>query len=162
MDGKTRARVLWCVFGLILLNAAENAAAQETWDDAMKAYRTYQMLDEQGKYRQALPYAKRVVDLALKIKGENDPNYLTSLNNLACLYHDMGDHGKALPLYTQALEIRRNLLGKEHLDVAESLNNLATLHDDMGEGGKALPLYTQALEIKKKALGEEHPGVARG
>jgi tetratricopeptide (TPR) repeat protein len=78
---------------------------------------------------------------------------VSSLNNLAELYHSAGDYTKAEPLLQRALKIREEALGPDHPNTATSLNNLAGLHSDMGDYAKAEPLYQRALKISEKALG---------
>ena len=115
MKRPRRALTFPCMLALLCLVFSASAQGQETWADAMKASRAYQALEKQGKYREALPYAQRVVDIVRKVKGENDPDYAAGLNNLALLYKTMGEYAKAEPLYKQALEIFKNELGDSHL-----------------------------------------------
>ena len=113
-----------------------------------------------GAYDRAEPLYRQALEIRKKALGEEHPDYATSLNNLAALYHAMGAYDRAEPLYRQALEIRKKALGEEHPDYATSLNNLAELYHAIGTYDRAEPLYRQALEIRKKALGEEHPDYA--
>ena len=117
-------------------------------------------LYQQGRYEQAVSIAMEVCDLSRQAHGEDDPDYATSLNNLALLYNSMGNYAAAERLNRQALEIRRKALGEDDPDYAASLNNLALLYDMMGNYGAAEPLYRQASEIWCKALGEDHPDYA--
>jgi tetratricopeptide (TPR) repeat protein len=70
-------------------------------------------LYEAGLLEQAIPVARELRDLQRQRGGEALPDFATSLNNLAVLYHEMGDHAAALPLYRQALEVRRTALGED-------------------------------------------------
>ena len=133
---------------------------QGTWKDVLAAYKAYDALVKQGKYAEALPHAQRITNIVRKLKGEKDPDYAQSLNNLALLYDRMGDYGNALPLYTQALQMRKKLLRDGHPDVGEAMNNLGLLYKHMGEYGKALPLLTQALKTYKKVPRADNPEVA--
>jgi CHAT domain-containing protein/Tfp pilus assembly protein PilF len=113
-----------------------------------------------GKYEEALPYAKQVLEIIEKTLGKNHPSTAQSLNNLALLYYETGRYSEAEPLLKRALEIKEKALGKEHPDTAISLNSLALLYDKTGRYSKAEPLYKRALEIHEKALGKEHPSTA--
>jgi tetratricopeptide (TPR) repeat protein len=113
-----------------------------------------------GKYQEAIPIARQLLEMAEKINGPEHPFTVGSLNNLAALYDSTGDYAKAEPLYRRALAIREKALGAEHPDTAASLNNLAVLYDSMGDYAKAEPLYRRALAIREKALGPEHPFTA--
>jgi tetratricopeptide (TPR) repeat protein len=52
-------------------------------------------LYQQGKYKEAIPLAEKLVALTRQMKGEDDPDTAQSLNNLAVLYQYMGDYAKA-------------------------------------------------------------------
>ncbi|WP_235440906.1 tetratricopeptide repeat protein, partial [Limnoraphis robusta] len=117
-------------------------------------------LYEQGRYDEAIPLAKRVLEMYQKLLGDEHPYVAASLNGLALLYHSQGRYSEAEPLLIQALEMTRKLLGDEHPDIAQSLNNLAALYESQGRYSQAEPLYKQALEMRQKLLGEEHPHVA--
>ena len=114
-------------------------------------------LRDRAQYAEAEPLYKQAMEIRRTALGERHPDYATSLNNLAVLYHAMGRHAEAEPLYKQAMEICRTALGERHPDYAASLNNLALLYDAMGRHAEAEPLYKQAMEIRRTALGERHP-----
>ena len=92
--------------------------------------------------------------------GADHPDYATSLNNLAWLYHDMGNYAAAEPLLRQASDICRTTLGANHPGYATNLNNLALLYHDMGNYAAAEPLLRQASDICRTALGADHPDYA--
>ncbi len=58
-----------------------------------------------GDYASAEPLFRQALEIRRAALGEGHPDYATSLNNLAGLYHAMGDHAAAVPLYRQAIEI---------------------------------------------------------
>jgi len=112
-----------------------------------------------GKYREALPYYEKALELAPRALGENSPDTATILNNLAGLYQEMGQYAKAESLHQRSLRIREKL-GKDTLDVAQSLHNLAIVYMDTGQYGKAEPLSQRSLQIREAKLGKDHPEVA--
>jgi len=117
-------------------------------------------LYQEGCYEEAVGVADQAVDLARRYLGEQHPDFVTCLNNLAALYKKMGNYVAAEPLYRQALEIHRQALGEQHPDFAASLNSLTLLYAAMGNHAAAEPLYRQALEIRRQVLGEQHPDFA--
>jgi tetratricopeptide (TPR) repeat protein len=117
-------------------------------------------LYREGKFREAIPLAEKVVFLTKRAKGEEHPDTATSLNDLAELYEAVGDYTKAEPLYQKALAIRQKVLGPHSLLTGASLNNLAGLYKDTGDYPKAEPLYRKALAICRKVLGSWHPDTA--
>ena len=118
--------------------------------------RIYKLFAE-GKYQEAIPVAKKVVEIARHVRGPEDPDTALSLNNLGELYKAIGEYTTAEPLLKEALRIRQKVLGSEHPDTAESFNNLAELYQAMGEYVKAESRYQEALRICQKVLGPEHP-----
>ena len=138
---------------LQLAQSAELQEAEKLNQQVMQLYR-------QGKYREAIPLAEKVLAIIEKILGEEHPDVATSLNNLAALYQAQGNYTKAEPLYRRALAIYEKVLGEEHPDVATSLNNLAQLYRVQRNYIKAEPLYERALAIYEKVFGSEHPDVA--
>ena len=117
-------------------------------------------LYQQGRYREAIPIAEKVLTISEKVLGPEHPNTATSLNNLAELYRNMGAYDKAEPLYRRSLAIREKVLGPDHPDTAQSLNNLGLLYNSLGAYEKAEPLYRRSLAIKEKVMGPEHPNTA--
>ncbi len=95
-----------------------------------------------------------------KAHGKNDPEYATTLNNLASLYKLRHKYSRAELLYKQALSIRENVLGPNHPDVAISLSNIATLYYSQGKHAMAEQLYKEALAILEKTLDPGHPDIA--
>jgi tetratricopeptide (TPR) repeat protein len=112
---------------------------------------------QRGRWRDALPLARRAREVRLEILGEKHRDSIESTVNLASLYRDMGDYRKALPLIEQTRDLSRKLLGEQHPDYPNSLDNLAQLYQAMGDYRKALPLYEQALSLRKQLRGKEHP-----
>jgi CHAT domain-containing protein/tetratricopeptide (TPR) repeat protein len=144
----------------LTLRARLSPADEKTLEQAAKLGQQVKRLDRQGKFKEALPLAQKVVELLKKLLTEKHPAYATSLNNLALLYLDMGEYRKALPLLEQARDLTKKLLTANHPDYARSLNNLAGLYRAMGEYQKALPLFEQARNLYKKLLTENHPAYA--
>jgi tetratricopeptide (TPR) repeat protein len=94
--------------------------------------RQFLELYSSGKYEQAIPIAKKLLEATQRERGPTHPDTALSLNNLAELYRATGAYAKAEPLCQHALAIREKALGPTHPDTAQSLNNLAALYDDMG------------------------------
>jgi tetratricopeptide (TPR) repeat protein len=135
-------------------------ASRSDDDDFNLLNQQVQTLFKQGKYKEAIPLAEEAVELARRVRGPEDTETATSLNNLGELYSNMHQYGKAEPPLQEALRIRQKALRPEHPDTAQSLDNLAELYRAMGEYAKAEPLYQEALRIQQKVLGSEHPDTA--
>ena len=134
-------------------------AAEDELPEAMDML--YRMFME-GKnvelnYREALKWAERLVDFYTKKYGEEDPDTLTFLNNLAYTYGQLGDHKKVLELLEKSYKIQCRTIGEEHPDTLTSLNNLAHTYGELGDYQNALKLNIKVYELSCKVPGEEHP-----
>ncbi|MDJ0521640.1 MAG: CHAT domain-containing protein [Planctomycetota bacterium] len=118
-------------------------------------------LYREGKYREAAPVARQVLELRERALGPDHPDVATSLNNLAAMLEALGEYKQARPLYERALRIWEKASGPEHEDVGTGLNNLAALLRTLGEYEEARPLYERALAIWEKTYGPDDPNVAR-
>jgi len=157
------AGIFCAVFFCLSLLFSHSAFGQkQALDEAKQLNQKASELYKAGKYNEAIPYAKQVLEIYEKILGKDHPNVATSLNNLAGLYKVIGRYSEAEPLYKRSLEIREKAFGREHPSVAQSLYNLAGLYAFIGgRYAEAEPLHKRALEIYEKALGREHPSVAQ-
>jgi hypothetical protein len=110
-----------------------------------------------GEYDRALTLFEECLAKRKCVLGDDHPDTLDSLNNVAESLKHMGQYDRALPLLQLCLAKRRCALGEDHLDTLESFNNLAGLFCRIGELDCALPLLEQCVATSKRALGEEFP-----
>ncbi|WP_442946487.1 tetratricopeptide repeat protein [Nostoc sp. 'Peltigera malacea cyanobiont' DB3992] len=92
--------------------------------------------------------------------GEEHPDFVESLSNLAEIYKLLGKYTEAEHLVLQVLALKKSLLGEEHPDIAEILNKLGVIYYSLGKYAEAEPLYLKALEMRKRLFQEEHPYIA--
>jgi tetratricopeptide (TPR) repeat protein/tRNA A-37 threonylcarbamoyl transferase component Bud32 len=92
-----------------------------------------------------------------QLLGHDDPDTLSTLNNLADLYQRLSRYDEAEALYKQVLEARRRTRGAGHHDTLTSMNDLATLYDARGRYGEAEALYKQALDALRDTQAPDHP-----
>ncbi len=155
-------RFLIVIFAVLLFSLSGPSDVLAQSDDLMKSYRQYQALYKAGKYREAIPHAKRVLELAEKEFGPSHETYAIFLNNLAGLYLAQGSYAQAEPLYRRSLAIAEKVLGPDHPNVGTALGDLAGLYQAQGRYGEAEPLLRRDLPILEKALGPNHPDVGTG
>ncbi len=117
-----------------------------------------------GYSQWVLGYPEKAISLLIKARatfidlvGPDDPNTLTSMNNLALGYLDAGEPDKAVPLFEETLKLRKTRLGHDHPDTLTSMNNLASGYRDAGQIDKVLPLLEETLKLTKAKLGPDHP-----
>jgi len=56
---------------------------------------------------------EKVLEVQRRILGKEHPDTLTSMNNLALTYSDLGRTNDAMALQETVLEVRRRILGEE-------------------------------------------------
>jgi hypothetical protein len=61
--------------------------------------------------------------------GENHPNTLISINNLAVVYDKQSQHKMAHSLHEECLDKKKSMLGDTHIYVLSSMSNLAVLYN---------------------------------
>ncbi|MCJ1277133.1 hypothetical protein MMC21_004943 [Puttea exsequens] len=115
------------------------------------------VLGENGLTRDALQLTERVVELRKSNLGENHPDTLTSMHNLAIRYSEAGRRAEALQLTEQVVEFSKSKLGEDHPDTLASMHNLANRYSEAGRRAEALQLTEQVVKLRKSKLGEDHP-----
>ncbi|KAF8165745.1 hypothetical protein B0H34DRAFT_251302 [Crassisporium funariophilum] len=117
------------------------------YDDA---YSSIAMVFDEGGYKsEAEQLWRQVLDMRKKGLGDEHPDTLTSMGNLATTLED----GEELQM--QVLEIRKRTLGDEHPDTLISMGNLAATYSKQGDWDKAEELEVQVMEKRKRVLGAE-------
>ncbi|KAK7582824.1 hypothetical protein V3481_012122 [Fusarium oxysporum f. sp. vasinfectum] len=113
--------------------------------------------DYEGHWEEAEQYGIGAVKLRTEILGEEHPDTLTSMGNLASTYWNQGRLKEAEELQVDVMEIRKRVLGEEHPDTLTSMANLASTYWNQGRLKEAEELQVDVMEIQKRVLGEEHP-----
>jgi serine/threonine-protein kinase len=108
-----------------------------------------------------VPETVKVWDQAFAIRrqefGDDHPDTLISMNNLAIAYVDAGQLERAVPLLEQVLKGQRATLGDDHPDTLISMNNLAVAYFNASQLNRAIPLLEQVLKAERAKLGDDHP-----
>jgi len=65
-----------------------------------------------------------------RMLGDEHPDTLLAIDNLAFTLRDLGDVAGARKLQEELLGVRRRTLGDEHPDTVVAMSNLAALHDE--------------------------------
>ena len=95
--------------GLWLTPGATYGQSRELID----AFNRTVTLSGQGRYQEALPFARKAVRLGEQEFGANHPTFAIFLSNLAVLYGEQGRYAEAEPLLERALAIAEKALGPE-------------------------------------------------
>jgi tetratricopeptide (TPR) repeat protein len=91
-------------------------------------------------YPQAQQQLERTVDLRKRVLGPEDPDTLTSMDELGVLYNLEGKYTPAEALLTKVSEARQRVLGSNHKDTLTALADLALTISYQGDDARAEPL----------------------
>ena len=100
-------------------------------------------------------FCKRALYGREKALGNEHPDTLTSLNDLANLLTDKRDYEGAEALYRRALELRERVLGSEHQNTLTTVNDIGNLLDRF-RSEEAEVFHRRAWEGRERVLGVEH------
>jgi hypothetical protein len=75
---------------------------------------------------------KLVLNKMFMLLGEEHPDTITAMNNLANTLRDQGQLEEAAKMLRAVLEKRRRILGEEYPDTISAMNNLAITLGDQG------------------------------
>ncbi|KAJ6025063.1 hypothetical protein N7540_005860 [Penicillium herquei] len=89
--------------------------------------------------------------------GEDHPNTLGSIANLALTYSNQGRWEEAEQLQVQVMKTSKTKLGEDHPDTLSSMANLALTYSNQGRWEEAKQLQVQVMKTSKTKLGEDHP-----
>jgi serine/threonine-protein kinase len=110
-----------------------------------------------GRADEAELLIRSVLEIRTQRLGEDHPDSLRSLNQLADFLFSQRRLDEVEILDRKTLEIRRRVLGDEHPDTLRSLNGLAATYFNQGRYSEAVPLFEEGLEIRRRTLGDSHP-----
>ncbi|KAK0729439.1 hypothetical protein B0H67DRAFT_479222 [Lasiosphaeris hirsuta] len=111
----------------------------------------------QGRWKDAEKFQLKAVKWRKVVLGDEHPDTLTSIANLASTYRNQGRWKEAETLEVQVMEMRKKVLGDEHPDTLTSIANLASTYWNQGRWKEAETLQVQVMEMRKKVPGDEHP-----
>ncbi|USP76252.1 kinesin light chain 3 [Curvularia clavata] len=160
---ETRKRVLGKEHLSTLISMANLASTYEKqgrWKEAEEL--EVQVMEislrwKQGRWKEAEELLVQVTEMSLRVLGEEHPNTLTSIANLASTYRKQGRWKEAEELEVQVTEMSLRVLGEEHPSTLTSIANLASTYRKQGRWKEAEELEVQVIETRKRVLGEEHP-----
>src|ERR1700722_9504018 len=136
------------------VDAALQGGTDAVPDVAARLERVYV---EGGRWKEAEKLDVLVMETSKRIFGEEHPDTLMSMNNLAWTYRKQGRWKEAEVLNVSVMETRKRVLGEEHPDTLMSMGNLASTYWNQGRWKEAEVLEVSVMETRKRVLGEEHP-----
>ncbi len=112
--------------------------------------------DECGLYQKAASMHAQTWDQKKAVLGEEHPDTLNSMANLASTYRNQGRWKEAEELEVGVMETTKRVLGEEHPDTLISMANLAATYRNQGRWKEAEELEMGVMKTTKRVLGEEH------
>jgi eukaryotic-like serine/threonine-protein kinase len=109
-----------------------------------------------GMPEKSFPVLERAVALRNGTLGENHPETVRALHNLAMIFQDAGRFDQAIVLLERTLARRKAHHDPDPSALIESLNDLAVAYWESGQPARAVPLYEAALEKVRARLGADH------
>ena len=128
--------ILHCALWVTPSLAAEAKDASEVHSLNRQVVDLYQ----EGKYQEAIPIARQLLEIRDRVNGPDHPDYATSLNSLAALYRAMGDYAKAEPLLRRRWRSVTSA-GPESPRLRHQPQQPGNLYWSMGNHAKAEPLF---------------------
>lgn len=117
------------------------------------------MLDQAGKYDEAISVARRALSLSEKVPGSGDAYTGYLLFRLASLKRRMADYGASEEFYLRAIAVSEKHFGREDPQTATALLGLGMLYVTTNRYAEAEPLLREQLQIFEKTLGLVHPAL---
>jgi tetratricopeptide (TPR) repeat protein len=114
-----------------------------------------------GQWANAVSIRRFVLEEKVRILGDDHPDTLSVMNDLAVPLRDQGKLPEAAAIQTEVLEKRKRVLGDDHPDTLSAMNNLANTLSDQGKLPEAAAIQTEVLEKMKQILGDDHPDTLR-
>jgi hypothetical protein len=110
-----------------------------------------------GLYPEAQRQLEKALSLRRRLLGEEHPDTLASMGDLAVLYRDQSKRTQAELLLAKVLNVQRRILGADRPETLETAHELAQVYDENGKARLAEPLLTETLKARRRALGEDNP-----
>jgi hypothetical protein len=121
------------------------------------AWRFGMCLYTDGRYHEAEPLFVEETKRCLRVLGQEHPDTLISMANLASKFWNQGRWDEAEALELQVMETRKTKLGVDHPDTLIGMNNLAFTWKGLGRDKEALELMEKCVALRTRIIGTNHP-----
>ncbi|HEV7684754.1 MAG TPA: TonB family protein [Pyrinomonadaceae bacterium] len=112
-----------------------------------------------GKFDEALPVAKRLLELREKILGPENPGVGIALSNLAEIYRAKNNHDEAQKLYARSLGIFERDPAANSSALINVLEKLADFAFEKRDYKGSSAFLARALTLKEAAVGKDDPSL---
>ena len=108
------------------------------------------MYQAEARYAQAAPLLSEVLRTGRRVLGEQHPDTLATLNNVAELYRRQNQYAEAESMFNELLATRRRILKADHPNITNVLASLGGIKLEQQKYAEAEPLLRQALDGQRK------------
>jgi tetratricopeptide (TPR) repeat protein len=109
-----------------------------------------------GRWPEACSVRGFVARESGKLLGEEHPDTISAMSNLASTLGDQGQLDESARMMKKVLEKMRHILGEEHPSTITAMSNLAITLGHQGQLDEAAKMKKEVLEKRRRILGEEH------
>lgn len=132
----------------------KNISAEELESDKLNG--EVIRLFKEAKYKEALPLAKRALELREQKLGIEHPKTLTSMKNLASVYSYLDNSKQAIEVYQRLLKMQEKLFGADDLRLGDTLSKLGWERINSGNAAGAESYFKRHLQIREKVADVDH------
>ncbi len=115
------------------------------------------LLVAEGRFSDAEPLFRNVIEIRARVLGPEDPDTLNSLHSLIHALNRQSKYAEAATEARQVIKLCEKAFGPEHPDTIASRLNLADALADQGKNADAEALYREVIRLQEKVTGPEHP-----
>jgi len=128
--------------------------------EATEMMKSVASLFKENKFGEALPLARRALEIRERLLPPNDPRIANSLSFLGDVYMAKREYDNARKTFERLLQVQEAIVGPMDVRLANTLDRLALLYYEDLKPGKSEEFYKRALALREKALGPENVQVA--
>ena len=110
-----------------------------------------------GLWDRAFVPQKKAVGINRREWGDEHPNTLKSIGNLATMHYGRGELKEAEELFRKRLEVSQRTLGRDHERTLDACQRLGVVLYAMGRVDESESLIREAVAQQQETLGEDHP-----
>jgi len=157
-------KIFFCLLltSLLATSSVISQTSQESPElvEATELTKSVAKLFKENKFDEALPLAKRALEIRERLLPRNDPRVANSLSYLGDVYMAKREYDNARKTFERLLPIQEALVGPTDVRLANTFDRLALLYYEDDKPGKAEKFYQRSLTLRENAFGPEDPQVA--
>jgi len=152
--------ITFLLFASLLFAAQSSPESPELKEAATLTDSVVKLFNEQ-KFDEAVPLAKRALEIRERLLAPGDPRISTSLSYLADVYIARRSYGDARKFLLRLIENQEKRFGPDNIELAPTLDRVAFLHRRGDDLTRAEEAYKRAIVLKEKTFEADSVEVAR-